>query len=51
MMWELESKMKESYLKLLSSGNSRGRKFFKWGRVNIPIIINYLFIELFNLFI
>jgi len=31
--WELEGRMRESYSKLFPSGNFRGRKFFKWGRV------------------
>jgi len=42
--WELESRMKESYLELFPSGNFRGRKFFNWGRVvtpqNLYLIVN-----------
>ena len=34
--WEREDQMKESYLTLFPSGNFRGRKFFKWGRVVTP---------------
>lgn len=33
MTWELESRMRESYPELFHSGNFRGRKFYKWGRV------------------
>ena len=43
MTWELESKMKESYPELFPSGNFRGRKSFKWGRVVTPrLILNLL---------
>ena len=36
MTWELESKMRESYPTLFESGNFRGRKYSKWGRVVTP---------------
>lgn len=35
--WELESRMAESYSKLFRSGNFRGQKFYKWGRVVTPL--------------
>jgi hypothetical protein len=38
-MWELESRMKESYPKLFPSGHFRGRKFFKWWRVVTPQLL------------
>lgn len=38
MMWDLESRMRESYPTLFRSGNFRGQKFYKWGRVVIPRI-------------
>ena len=42
-MWELESRIRESYPELFPSGNFRGREFFKWGRVVIPQIqLKYL---------
>jgi hypothetical protein len=41
---ELESRMKESYPKLFSPGNFRGRKFFKWGRIVTPRFLEYLII-------
>jgi len=31
--WESESRMRDSYPELFSSGNFRGGKFFKWRRV------------------
>ena len=34
--WELESKIRESYPMLFESGNFRGRKYSKWGRVVTP---------------
>ena len=34
--WEREDQMKESYPTLFPSGNFRGRKFLKWGRVVTP---------------
>lgn len=34
--WEIESRMRESYPELFLSGNFRGRRFFKWGRVVTP---------------
>jgi hypothetical protein len=43
-MWELEGQMKESYLELFSSGNFRGRKFFKWGRIVTPQLLEHLVI-------
>lgn len=50
MMWELESRVKESYLDLFSPCNFQGRKCFKWGgSCNIPIfkLIFYLIIGVF----
>lgn len=42
MIWELESMMRESYPKLFASGNFRGRKCSKWGRVVTPrYYLNY----------
>ena len=38
MTWELESKMQDSYPELFESGNFRGRKCSKWGRVVTPVI-------------
>jgi hypothetical protein len=47
MTWELESKMKESYPELFPSGNFRGRKSFKWGRVVTPhFILKFIIIIL-----
>ena len=37
--WELESKMRDSYLNLFASGNFRGRKYSKWGRVVTPYFV------------
>ena len=34
--WELESKMQEAYPELFASGNFRGQKYSKWGRVVTP---------------
>jgi len=34
--WELEIRMKNSYPELSTSGDFRGRKFFKLGRVVMP---------------
>ena len=44
-LWE--SGIKEFYPELFESGNFRGRKSFKWGRVVIPV---FYFIRISNLF-
>lgn len=51
MEWELECQMRESYLALFPSGNFRGQKFSKRGRVVTPRNLIYLFIQIFCVFV
>ena len=42
--WERGDQMRESYPTLFSSGNFQGRKFFKWGRVVAPQLLEVIYL-------
>ena len=42
--WEREDQMRELYPTLFSSGNFQGGKFFKWGRVVTPQLLEVIYL-------